>query len=360
MVAAFEIEELRIPESLDDSPEARDFVAATEVRNVVEKAGFGSPEYRYSPEELLPGWQNQEHEPKRMLVARVDGRVVARAGHEWRPTHETADTCWQEIKVLPEFRGRGIGTALADLMERFAREQGKSKILTWTVSPPGPGPRLDAPTGSGSLPADNVEVRFLLARGFRLEQVVRSSRLSLPVEPARLAEWRSTAEERAGSDYRVHHWVDRAPERWREELARLFTRMSTDAPSAGMEEPEDPWSVERLLDEEERRAASPRRLLTAAVEHVASGRLAGYTELAVPDDVARTVDQEDTLVVREHRGHRLGMLLKVANIAELERRFPGHPAIVTFNAEENRFMLDVNESVGFVPVAFEGAWRKDL
>jgi hypothetical protein len=65
-------------------------------------------------------------------------------------------------------------------------------------------------------------------------------------------------------------------------------------------------------------------------------------------------------VMREHRGHRLGMVLKLANIAYLDETFPGHPAITTFNAEENRPMLDVNEAVGFVPFTYEGAWQKKL
>jgi hypothetical protein len=54
------------------------------------------------------------------------------------------------------------------------------------------------------------------------------------------------------------------------------------------------------------------------------------------------------------------MLLKVANLAHLERIAPGHPSVTTFNAEENRYMLDVNEAMGFVPIAYEGAFRKDL
>lgn len=52
------------------------------------------------------------------------------------------------------------------------------------------------------------------------------------------------------------------------------------------------------------------------------------------------------------------MLLKLANIEHLERVRPGHPAITTFNAEENRHMLSVNEAVGFVATAYEGAWKK--
>jgi hypothetical protein len=52
------------------------------------------------------------------------------------------------------------------------------------------------------------------------------------------------------------------------------------------------------------------------------------------------------------------MLLKVANLQELARYAPEAPLVFTFNAEENRPMLDVNEAVGFRPVGYDGAWKK--
>jgi hypothetical protein len=54
------------------------------------------------------------------------------------------------------------------------------------------------------------------------------------------------------------------------------------------------------------------------------------------------------------------MLLKAANLQELAIRFPAATLVYTFNAEENRYMLDVNEAVGFVPAAYEGIWKKAL
>jgi hypothetical protein len=68
--------------------------------------------------------------------------------------------------------------------------------------------------------------------------------------------------------------------------------------------------------------------------------------------------QYATLVRREFRGHRLGMLVKIANLAQLERVDPGHPSILTFNAEENRHMLDVNEALGFRAFGSAGCWRR--
>ena len=118
------------------------------------------------------------------------------------------------------------------------------------------------------------------------------------------------------------------------------------------------WTVERIIDSDERATVSPRTELTAAVEHIPSGRLVGFTVLSVPAENDRAASQEDTLVRKEHRGHRLGMLLKVANIVNLQKERPGLPAITTFNAEENRHMLAVNEAVGFVPMGYEGAWKK--
>jgi len=184
--------------------------------------------------------------------------------------------------------------------------------------------------------------------------------LRLPYAPEILAGLLADATARSGPDYRVHTWIDGTPPQWRQDIATLLTRMSTDAPTAGLDEPEDPWTVERLVQEEERLASSPRSELVTAVEHVPTATLVGFTALDVPAESNRSVGQEDTIVLTEHRGHRLGMLLKLANIDHLERERPGHPAITTFNAEENRHMLSVNEAVGFEIVTYEGAWKKVL
>ena len=222
------------------------------------------------------------------------------------------------------------------------------------------GERITAPTGFGDVAADTPETRLLLSRGFRLEQVERGSRLPLPVDEGVLERMLAEASAAAGPDYRIHHWGLHTPAQWREDIAYLLTRMSTDAPTAGLEEPEDPWTVERLLADEAEEVDSPSTRFVAAVEHVPTGRLAGFTEMVAPADRERAVDQEDTIVLTEHRGHRLGMLLKIANVAHLQRVRPGHPRIVTYNAEENRHMLNVNEAIGFEPFVYEGAWRKDL
>jgi GNAT superfamily N-acetyltransferase len=351
----FTIQELPIPESLD-GPGGADFAATVDVRNAAESRGYGTTDVEFPADELLAHWHDP-HQPQRLWAARLDGAIVARAIIGWQV--DSTEVVWVTVQVHPDHEGIGIGSALHDVTEQASRDAGFERMIAYAVSPDGPGERLVPPTGSGSVPAENREVRFLTARGWRLEQVERGSRIPLPIDPGDL-ETRRAAAAAASADYRVHTWTGPTPERWMSDQAMLHTRMSTDAPSAGLEEPEDPWDLDRLATYDALMADAPRVTLTAVAEHVPSGRLVAFSQLAVPHDLSRPVNQEDTLVLREHRGHRLGMLLKVANLAYLAEMAPGHPSVLTWNAEENRPMLDVNEAVGFEPIGYEGAWRKDL
>ncbi len=352
------IEEIPIPATLDGSAAAADFAATIEVRNVVEEAGYGTPDVRVDAERLLAAW-NDPHAPHRLFVVRSDGRIVARGMIESLLDDPTG-VCWLDVRVHPDAVGRGIGRAMADRLEQLAREQGHSHANVYIVSPEGPGERVVPPTGHGSLPSGNREVRFLRTRGYRLEQILRASRLGLPIDPDELRARVRASRERSGDEYRVHRWVGPSPERFLDDMAVLFTRMSTDAPQAGLEEPEDPWTAERVAEHDARLVGEESVMLTAAVEHVGTGRLVGFTQLNVPTDAARPATQEDTLVLREHRGHALGMLLKVENLEQLETEFPGRPSVLTWNADENQHMLAVNEELGFEAIGYEGAWRLDL
>jgi len=346
-MSAFEVEELVIPTTVDSS-DAADFVTSADIRGDIERESYGTDDLRLSAEELLP-WFRDPKSPRRLFGVRVDGRLVARAMYDHLVDEPT--TGWAHVGVLPPFRRRGIGQALAEAVEGIAREAGRSKLVAYAPSPDAPGPRIASPTGFGSVPAENPEVHFLVGRGYRLEQVERFSRLPLPF---------TGAVPTPPDGYRLQHWAGFTPDEWLEDMAHLYTRMSIDAPSAGLDEPEDVYTVDRVRVLEEEQAKSPLLPVTVAVEHVASGRLAGFSTLLVPREPSRAVQQDDTLVLSEHRGHRLGMLLKLANLRHLELVHEGHPSVTTFNAEENRFMLDINEAVGFVPLGHEGAWRLDL
>ena len=349
-----ELIDLPIPERIG-GPGWDDFATTVDIDNACQVAAYGTRDVIVTAEERLPHWLDPE-EGGRLVAARVDGEIVGRMGVRW--TTEASDTGFIDIAVLPAHRGAGIGSALHRRLDELAPELGQRKLITYAASPDAPGDRLPAPTGFGSVPRGNREVRFLLDRGWRLEQVERGSRFALPADRDALAELRRAAETRTDG-YRTHTWVGLTPEPFRPGMAELMERMTTDIPTAGLEEPPETWDAARILEHETRLADAPTDLLTTAVEHVASGRLAGFTRLSVPHE-PRVVSQWDTIVRSEDRGHRLGMLLKIANLQELDARLPGHPSVVTWNAEENRHMLSVNEAIGFVPIGYEGAWRKDL
>ncbi|TDD70088.1 N-acetyltransferase [Jiangella aurantiaca] len=354
--AAAAVEELEIPASMD-APGAAAFAEMVDVRNAIESHVMGTDVLNYTARELLPSYQVQHHEPIRLFVARIAGRIVGRGILSWSAA-EDATASWVEVEVLPEFRSRGVGTALYDHLAAIALPSGRPTLQADAIhTRPETGERIEPPTGFGWLSADDPGVRFLRRRGYQLEQVARISGLRLPVDPELLASKRDAAHAAAGPDYRVVSWVGTTPPEWVGDLATLKTRMSTDAPSAGLDMSEEKWDAARVADWDRQLADSGRERLTVAAEHVPTGRLAGFNELYLPADRARPVTQEDTLVLAEHRGRRLGTLLKVANLQRLAEVSPSSPMVTTFNAEENRHMLDVNEAVGFTPIGYEGAWK---
>lgn len=355
-MTAFEIDELTIPASID-APDAAGFIEMTHVRNEIEADIVGNRDLAYEPAELLPNWQDP-YQPETCLVARVDGRIVARAIYQ-APIEEGSQDAWLAIEVLPAFRRRGIGSALYERLVAMCAADGRTVQQGYFLHKRSDdSEQLPSPTGFGSVPLDNPETRFLLARDFRLEQVERMSRLALPVDEGDFERLFDSARAAAGEDYRIVRWTGRTPERWVADIALLHQRMSTDAPAAALEVSEEIWDEERVRSLDDRREVSPRTVLVAAAEHVPTGALAGFTELSIPPEVDRPVEQQDTLVLREHRGHRLGMLLKAANLRYLAETHPGHPAVTTFNAEENRPMLGANEAIGFVAVSYGGGWKK--
>ncbi|TCK65469.1 acetyltransferase (GNAT) family protein [Curtobacterium sp. PhB136] len=358
----YRVIELDVPATMAGEPAVveafREWVA---VQNAAEVAVTGLPELLWTPEEQLPYLLDTEAPSRLFALRSPDGATVAVGSYDTKQAPGTPN-CWISIAVRPDHQRRGLGTLLADHLEGIARADGRTQWKTYAVSRQvGPAVGhgcLHAPTGFGGVPEDEAAVRFLTGRGWRFGQVNRISRLLLPADHSVVQTLYERASTAAGADYRVHTWAGPTPRQWQAGIALLETRMSTDAPEGDMEEPEDVWTLERLAEHEAHLAESPRTMVTVAVEHIPSTTLAGFTQLAVPNEVTQPVMQGDTLVLREHRGHRLGWLLKVVGIDTIARDHPGHPSIITFNAEENRPMLDVNEAVGFLAVGSEGIWER--
>ena len=69
-----------------------------------------------------------------------------------------------------------------------------------------------------------------------------------------------------------------------------------------------------------------RHMLVTAAQHVETGALCAFNELVIGKDRTAASHQEDTLVLKEHRGHRLGMLVKCAGLLAWRDVAPESPA----------------------------------
>jgi GNAT superfamily N-acetyltransferase len=119
------------------------------------------------------------------------------------------------------------------------------------------------------------------------------------------------------------------------------------------------WTPERLRSVEARRRTAG-HLTSTTVAIATDGTLAGYTELTGKPQHPDRLDQHDTLVRPEHRGHRLGLALKTANLQALQARTSHLAKIHTWNAETNAPMIAVNNHLGFRPVEHQHLWVAQL
>ena len=90
------------------------------------------------------------------------------------------------------------------------------------------------------------------------------------------------------------------------------------------------------------------------------GDLAGLTQVCVDPAVPEWGFQELTAVAGPHRGHRLGLLLKLAMLDLLAAREPQVTRIVTMNADGNQHMIAINEQLGFRMLSRWPSWELDV
>jgi RimJ/RimL family protein N-acetyltransferase len=169
--------------------------------------------------------------------------------------------------------------------------------------------------------------------------------LRLDTIPAgKLARLRGQAEAAAGG-YSLVRWEGQVPERYLGQFARLVQAMN-DAPRDTGEDGQH-WDVARVREQMDRVAAQGLRYYTVAARWDRTGELAGMTQLGVDPLGPGYGFQEMTVVAQRHRGHRLGLLIKVAMVDLLARHEPLLERIFTGNAVSNRHMLAINDALGF-------------
>ena len=266
------------------------------------------------------------------LVGVRDGGRLVGAARLLLPQVDNRHSVEVLLSVHPGERRGGVGRLLAAEVERRARAHGRDTLIAFADEPP---------TGDGG-----AVVRAAAdALGWRVAQVDVRRDLDLPLDPARCAELTAQALPHA-VDYELRTWWDRTPDELVEDRARLDTDFSLDAPKDELDWREEVWDGERVRRNEARHQALGRTFLATGAVHRATGRLVGFTEVGLARSEPRRAFQWGTMVLGAHRGHRLGLLLKLAVLQELAATSPATRWVSTWNAQENRAMIAVNEALG--------------
>jgi len=290
----------------------------------------------YTARDKRVGLRDDGYESHVGLLAHDDGGALVGAGWITLPLRDNLDFAYIELFVLPSRRREGHGRALLEALLAASAERGRRTVLGEAAWPVGV---TDAPARE-----------FAEASGFELDILDAHRELLLPAEglPALVV----------APGYRVRSWRGTCPEEWVEEYADVRRLLVQEAPSgdAGLEN--EFWDATRVRHEEER-WAEQRRTPQVSVALTEAGALVGHTQLLFPGD-SDEVYQWDTLVLPAHRGHGLGLALKVHTMHESADLLAGRRRIHTYNAASNAPMIRVNEALGFRQVAWVGEYVRTV
>jgi GNAT superfamily N-acetyltransferase len=241
------------------------------------------------------------------------------------PQLENRDLGFLAMTVHPEYRRRGIGTALLRHAAERLSAQGRSALAG------------EAFTGTAG-------DTFAQAVGARAGVTEARRRLDVTaIVPGLIASLRQSAEQ-AAADYTLTSFTGRVPGEHLDGLAYVLEAMN-DAPS---DHEDKRWDAQRVREEiNVRIERGGNRCYTVVAIHDETGQMAGLSEVEVDPESPEWGFQEDTAVARPHRGHRLGLLLKTAMLEWLAAEEPGLRTIETGNAAVNQYMIAINERLGF-------------
>lgn len=275
---------------------------------------------------------------RRIAAAAVVAGEVVGGAEVGLPLKENVASMTVELGVRPAHRRRGYGTQLLALVQHTAQAYRRVTVET----------EVNVPAGQQF--HDCAGGAFALAHGLRSENVEDRFLLPMPYPSDQLQALEAGLPQ---SGDQVVSWQDRVPDEYLSAFATLRTQMNHDVPTGGLTREAVDVDVERVrLGEKRMRDAGWVSLFSLAL--APCGAPVGYTELLVSRNEPEFVLQEDTLVLSAHRGRRLGLRLKCANLRTAmalpdalmaERRW-----LQTWTAQSNAAMQRTNREFGFQKV----------
>ena len=311
-----------------DDTELERFHEVTERAEAFERPHHSS----WSLEEAKLELRRQDPIERPEAWAAYDEGVMVGGVSLWFPLTDNLDKCWGSLGVDPDHRGRGVGSALVTQIVTRLAQEGRTTMVTESAYP---FARRD----------DHPYRRFAEANGFTLAIDEIRRVLPLPTDPERL-QTLATEALAYHAGYRIESFVDDLPHELLASYCALGNQLAVDAPTGGVDFEADSMTPEVWLERVAKDKEMGRgRLTTVALDE--SGDVVAFTDLILPTAPSPDVWQWGTLVHRDHRGHRLGMAVKVRNLQQLATASPDRTRVLTCNAETNRYMVDINVRLGF-------------
>lgn len=274
----------------------------------------------------------------------VDARAVVCGSFEL-PVTDNTEKAWCAVHVTPSERRQGYGSRMSEFLISSARDRGRTTLMASVAYP------FDADES-------HPDRRFVAKNGFLFSQADVHRVLQLPADIALLDRLRSEAETHH-RDYTFGDFVGLPDEGILEDYCVLLNNILVDAPSGKLEFEEGSDTPAAIAARVASLADAGRTMYTN-IAFNGDGIPVAHSQLVVPAHDADNVFQWDTLVRRDHRGHRLGTATKVRNLRGVQALHPDRTTLHTWNAESNRPMIAVNEAMGFVPVRYEGEYYRNL
>ena len=257
------------------------------------------------------------------------------------PQLDNLDNATVDLSVTPALRRHGVGRALHAHAVQRARALNRKRLSAETVQ----GPGSDA---------------FAAAMGSSPALAETRSRLDLrAVDQDRLDVMLAEAWTHAGG-YRFVKWDGVPPDEFIDDVAALDSRFMSDAPLGDLDWEPEKVDADRVRKSEQQRLERGFGRFHGGIEHVASGRLVAWTTLAGAGDTPTHLWQNITIVDPAHRGHRLGMVVKLENLRHAREHRPELTAVDTFNASSNAHMLAINVAMGFRAVDSWMQWQQTV
>jgi GNAT superfamily N-acetyltransferase len=308
-----------------------DLSTAAELAAIDNAALDGAPLRHHTAETFLLECRDREDQgpDAGFWLAHDDGRLVGYAALTLLP-FDHRDRAKILGAVHPDHRRRGIGRSLMEAAEAATDR-----------------PLLRAPAWAGT-GGEHAVPRFGYLR-MSSHDVRR-----IDVHAAQPAELVESAEE-AGRDYTLERFAGPCPDRLLGDL-RVLREAINDAPGMTAFEAYPP---ERLRAYEHGLARRHQTPYTVLARHRLTGDPAAITMVCVHELRPQIAAQEDTAVLAAHRGHRLGLRLKLAMLAWLDAERPDVLQADTWNVPENAPMIAINEALGSRKVAETISFRKE-